>query len=165
VTHKKQLYNLVENIIELNKTAWDNQAGSYDDKKESAMQIEEALEGLIDADYDVYNFTTDDYNDIFGGLSPRAISRDITNHIALNSDVPTIERVDKHIDSIYLNIGSLHKIGLSAADITDALQIVHDANKQKTGEKDETGKVIKPKDFIEPDEAITQLLIKRGISL
>ena len=52
--HKKQAYELIESICKINNDKWDNKAGSYDDRTEAAYQIEEALEGLISEDFDVF---------------------------------------------------------------------------------------------------------------
>ena len=160
--HKKQAYNLVEAICTLNNNVWRNHKGSYDDAKESAYQIEEALEG-----FDLNSF--EDIDSIFyiedEGHGAKHLSNQLID-IATNSgntNIADVDRFDKHLDSIYFNIGSLHKLGLTPAQIVDGLQVVHDANLQKSGIKDSNGKVGKPADFIPPEEKLQLILDKRHV--
>ena len=151
--HKKQAYNLIEDICRLNNNVWDNKAGSYDDKQEAAYQIEEALEGFDDSLYvlnlDVYEYT------------PKEASRAIVNKLKVDNTVTDRDRFDKHLDSIYFNIGALHKLGLSPEQIVEGLQAVHDANVSKTGQKDSSGKVIKADNFINPEPVLEKILNNR----
>jgi predicted HAD superfamily Cof-like phosphohydrolase len=151
--HKKQAYNLIEDICRLNNDVWDNKAGSYDDKKEAAYQIEEALEGFDDS-LSALNLGINKY-------IPKEVSRAIVNQLTVNSAVTDRDRFDKHLDSIYFNIGSLHKLGLSPEQIVDGLQAVHDANLSKTGQKDSSGKVVKADNFVNPEPVLEKILNNR----
>jgi predicted HAD superfamily Cof-like phosphohydrolase len=153
--HKKQAFNLIEDICRINEHQWDNHAGSYDDKKESAYQIEEALEGFKSQDRDVLLYTYP-YN-------AKNVSRQLVNELDVEPNLRDVDRFDKHLDSIYYNIGSLHKLGLTPTQIIDGLQIVHNANKEKSGEKDSLGKVKKSKDFTEPEPLLQKILNKRNM--
>ena len=151
--HKKQAYNLIEDICRLNNNVWDNKAGSYDDKQEAAYQIEEALEGFDDS-LNVLNLDIQEH-------TPKEVSRAIVSKLKVNDTVTDRDRFDKHLDSIYFNIGSLHKLGLSPEQIVDGLQAVHDANTSKTGQKDSSGKVIKADSFINPEPVLEKILNNR----
>lgn len=126
----------------------------YDDLKESAFSIEEMLEGFS--------------LDVLGTLllendsSPKAISRKImwhTNGISMTD----VDRLDKHLDSIVYNFGSIFKLGLTPQQAIRALSIVCDANLQKTKNTiiDEQGKVCKNKDFVPPEEHLQKILDER----
>jgi len=162
--HKKQLFNIIEDICKLNNEVWDQRAGSYDDKKEAAYQIEEALEGFTTLEAISQDLTGDVMSTID---SPKEISRMIVDKaysedLSGSNSIADVDRFDKHLDSIYFNIGSLHKLGLSPEQIVEGLQVVHDANKQKSGKKDSKGKVIKPTDFINPEPFLQKILDQRG---
>ena len=124
--NKKQAFELFESICNINDKVWNNHAGSYDDAKEAAYQIEEALEGLVDSDFDVDNFKSNDLNSCFGGLGPKAISRYITNQIS-NSSMKDVDRFDKALKAISSAISSMHKLGLSSHSITEGLQSLVDS--------------------------------------
>ena len=72
-----------------------------------------------------------------------------------------VDRFDKAIDAIYFAIGSMHKLGLSPYQIVEGIQIVHEANIAKSGEKDANGKVIKTNDFLEPEPRLQKILDNR----
>ena len=69
-----------------------------------------------------------------------------------------VDQLDALLDLIYVSIGSLHKLGLSSPQMIEALQIVQDANAQKSGSKNTDGKVTKPKNFIPPEEKLQEIL-------
>jgi len=69
-----------------------------------------------------------------------------------------VDQLDALLDLIYVSIGSLHKLGLSSPQMIEALQIVQDANAQKSGSKNADGKVTKPKNFIPPEEKLQEIL-------
>jgi predicted HAD superfamily Cof-like phosphohydrolase len=153
--HKKQAYNLIEDICKLNNDVWNNKAGSYDDKQEAAYQIEEALEGFDDSLH-ILKLGIDKY-------IPKEVSRAIVNQLTVNDTVTDRDRFDKHLDSIYFDIGALHRLGLSPEQIVEGLQAVHDANVSKTGQKDSSGKVIKADNFINPEPVLEKILNNRQI--
>jgi len=153
---------LIQDICDLNNNVWDNKHGSYSDFTEDSMQMEEVLEG-----YDLNSFE-DYFPDRFEeGSSPSAkeVAIFITN-IAMNSgneEINDVDRFDKHIDGIYVHIGALHKLGLTPDQMIRGLEVVHAANKQKSGTKDENGKVIKPEGFVEPEPQLQLILDERTI--
>ena len=55
----------------------------------------------------------------------------------------------------------MHKLGLSPYQIIEGLQVVHEANIAKSGEKDANGKVIKTNDFLEPEPRLQKILDAR----
>ncbi|MEA1999596.1 MAG: hypothetical protein U9N61_09805, partial [Euryarchaeota archaeon] len=140
--------------------AWGNPHGSYNPKHEAAMLFEEVLEPIISSDYDVDNFQTDEMNYLFGGLAPRALSREFFNNTKLSFH-PEVEHFDHFLDIIYIAIGGMHKMGLSPEQIHRGLEIVHTANAQKAGHKDATGKIIKPENFKEPQPYLQAILDNR----
>ncbi len=155
MTHKKQAFNLIESICKLNNEQWNNKAGSYDDKKEAEYQIEEALEGfnmnlLQQAFANNWNVKADE----------KAIARALLANVGDNP-ISDVDRFDKVLDSIYFSIGAMHKLGLSPEQMIEGLQIVHNGNISKSGKKDENGKVIKSKDFLEPEPLLQKILDNR----
>ncbi len=167
--HKKQAFSLIESICAINDK-WGNPHGSYTDKLESSMQIEEAIEGFGDfvgVDDVVTNVAT--FSNLLqaGELSSRKLMSRALFDIPTVINMPTgpvqtealdVDRFDKALDSIYIAIGSLHKLGLTPANIVDGLQVVHTANLQKLGAKDSAGKVTKSATF-QPPESQLQLIL------
>jgi hypothetical protein len=158
---KKQAYELIQGICDINEKVWGNHAGSYDDKKEAAYQIEEALEGLNNLEN--LASTLWGANEESDTL-PKDLSRSIIG--LADSDDTTeamgdVDRFDKALDAIYFAIGSMHKLGLSPNQIVEGLHVVHLANLQKTGTKDSEGKVGKPADFINPEDRLQKILDSR----
>ncbi len=90
----------------------------------------------------------------------KAFSRAIMANVG-NNIIPDVDRFDKAIDAIYFAIGSMHKLGLSPYQIVEGIQVVHEANIAKSGEKDSNGKVIKTNDFLEPEPRLQEILDKR----
>ena len=156
---KKQAFNLIQAICHLNETAWGNHAGSYEDAKEAAYQVEEALEGI-------YNPEPNELGVIAAyGANPKEFARRIISQAVIggnHSPMPDVDRFDKALDAIYFAIGSMHKLGLSPYQIVEGLQVVHTANTQKSGAKDAQGKVGKPIDFVNPEVKLQTILDKRG---
>ena len=155
---EKQTMNVIKSIYKFNQEC-KRPDGSclldqgYDDLKESAFSIEEMLEGFS--------------LDVLGTLlleddkSPKAISRKImwhTNGISMTD----VDRLDKHLDSIVYNFGSIFKLGLTPQQAIRALSVVCDANLQKLhAGQDEHGKQKKPADFIPPEERLQKILDER----
>ena len=156
---EKQTMNAIKSIYKFNKEC-KHPDGSclldqgYDDLKESAFSIEEMLEG--------FNL------DVLGTLlleddkSPKAISRKIMWHTN-GINMTDVDRLDKHLDSIVYNFGSIFKLGLTPQQAIRALSVVCDANLQKTKNTiiDEQGKVCKNKDFVPPEQALQAILDER----
>jgi hypothetical protein len=130
----------------------------YDDAKESAFSIEEMLEG-----FNMQKFKTGDL-DFSGDPTPKIMSRNI---IAIATEgvlepLPDVDRLDKHLDSIVYNFGSIFKLGLSPQQALKALSIVCDANLTKlSAGQDEHGKQRKPADFVPPEQRLQLILDER----
>ena len=173
--HKKQAFNIIESICKLNNEQWNNKAGSYQDKTEAAYQIEEALEGfqwLQGITEALNNFDISERTDIQNHVpikpTPKEISREIIQISSFSAhdvfdekEIQDVDRFDKSIDAIYFAIGSMHKLGLSPTQIVEGIQVVHNANLAKSGEKDSNGKVIKTNDFLEPEPLLQKILDAR----
>ena len=71
-----------------------------------------------------------------------------------------VDLADAAFDLWYVVIGTLNQIGFTPSQMVDGLQIVQDANAQKSGEKDANGKIIKPEGFV-PPEVKLQAIIDR----
>ena len=70
-----------------------------------------------------------------------------------------VDRLDKSCDAIVFAVGSMAKLGLTPAQIHEALNIVMDANQAKTGcPKDSEGKLLKPDNFPNPEPRLQALL-------
>ena len=159
---EKQSLNAVKSIYKFNAEC-KRPDGSclldqgYDDLKEAAFSIEEMLEGfeIIDLSQSLtnYKFKTD---------SPKELSRHILSGAELLSSVTDVDRLDKHLDSIVYNFGSIFKLGLSPQQAIKALSVVCDANLTKLhAGQDAAGKQRKPADFVPPEERLQKILDER----
>lgn len=156
---EKQTLNAIKQIYKFNQDCKDSEGLSlldkgYNDIKECAYSIEEMLEG--------YNL------DILATLllekdtSPKAISRKIMWHTNGIKNMKDVDRLDKHLDAIIYNFGSIFKLGLTPQEALKALSIVCEANMQKLNAgQDEHGKQKKPDNFIPPEQKLQKLLDKR----
>lgn len=152
----------MENPIKL-VYKFNQQAGllnkGYDDFLESSFQIEEALEGFehLSTLAEVLGVDT-----TLPKL-PRELARKIVN-LAKNTqnNISDVDRLDKACDAIVFALGSIFKLGLTPAQATQALNAVMKANMAKLSmPKDEHGKLMKPVDFVGPEEALQAILDKR----
>ena len=130
-------------------------AKGYNDDRECAFPIEEALEGFNTKEL-AYQLGCDD------SASPKDISRAIID-LTINEETLTdVDRLDKHLDTIIFAFGSIFKLGLSAQDAMTALGIVMDANMTKLAAgTDEHGKQMKPIDFVPPEARLQKILDRR----
>ena len=158
----------VQQIYDFNKQAGLLEKG-YDDFLESSFQIEEALEGFEGLESLAVELTDED--DDLVEATPKALSRKIV-HIAQNgyhvdgSDkipVPDVDRLDKACDAVVFAIGSMAKLGLTPAQIIEAMNIVTEANLQKLSniKIDSRGKLLKDSNFIGPEAQLQALLDER----
>ena len=159
--NKKQLYNLFVDIAKLNNDAWDNKPGTYDSNNAAALVIEEALEKLTLSDKLA--------NQLGCGNTPKELARHIVSLTtgvnvdrSLNADVPPVGALDSSLDVIYIEVGNLHMLGLSPAQMVEGLAVVHTANLQKSGAKDANGKVTKSTDFVNPEPLLQIILDNRA---
>ena len=138
-------------VYDFNDKAGLLEAG-YSDFRESAFQIEEALEGFdiaeLSRNITDYSYSTD---------SAKELARYIlTNERFIGTDV---DRLDKACDAVVFAIGSMAKLGLSPEQMRQALDIVAKANLAKLSmPKDEHGKLIKPTNFVGPEAQLQVLL-------
>ena len=164
--HKKQLFTLFEDIATLNNDTWGNHKGSYDDTKESAYQIEEALEGIsMPGNGGGLQTLANMLNSNVSYIVPveethKSVSRGIVD-AAYFSNASDVDRFDKALDAMYFAVGSLHKLGLAPSQMVDGLQLVHDKNLEKSGTKDSAGKITKDVGFVGPEEGLQKILDKR----
>ena len=138
-------------VYDFNDKAGLLEAG-YSDFRESAFQIEEALEGFdiaeLSRNITDYSYSTD---------SAKELARYIlANERFIGTDV---DRLDKACDAVVFAIGSMAKLGLSPEQMRQALDIVAKANLAKLSmPKDEHGKLIKPTNFVGPEAQLQALL-------
>ena len=139
--------DFVQQIYDFNKQAGLLEKG-YDDFLESSFQIEEALEG-----YEIeYGFTV-------SLDTPKEMSRTIVR--AQGPFIGTdVDRLDKACDAVVFAIGSMAKLGLTPAQIIEAMNIVTEANLQKLSniKVDSSGKLLKGSNFIGPETKLQALL-------
>lgn len=155
---------------------WNQKAGNldneYSDVLETSMSIEESLEGfeletlegVIENNIEIYDYkgeSNGDYN------AARGISRFLAKvaHEGVDSTsryrMSDVDRADKHIDNIIINIGSLFKVkaGITPQIATKMINVVMQANMKKLGmPKDEFGKVMKPEGFVGPEAELKKIL-------
>lgn len=137
----------------------------YDDFLEASFQVEEALEGFRDLTYLADKLAEDAPVKIPKSLKARDISRQILALAEMGSkptQLPDVDRLDKALDAIVFAFGSIFKLGLTPAQATRALNVVMQANMAKLHmRKDTYGKLLKPADFIGPEEALQAILDER----
>lgn len=157
------MLNPIKRIVQFNQDAGLLDKG-YDDFLESSFQIEEALEGfnpefIIKS---MHNAVQEGFKGFI--TSPKDVSRHLVS-TALTSDctITDVDRLDKACDSVVYAIGSMAKLGLSAQEITQALNIVMDKNLEKLKNKsyDAEGKLLKDPSFVGPEAQLQVLLDKR----
>ena len=147
--------NPIKDIVAFNQKAGLLEAG-YDDFLEDSFTIEESLEkhdNLLNLS-SVLGHPSD---------SPKELSRYIVN-CATTETTPLsdLDRLDKACDKVVFAVGAMAKLGLSAQQITKALNIVMKANNQKLSmPKDEHGKLMKPDSFVGPEVELQKLLDER----
>ena len=153
----------VQQIYDFNKQAGLLEKG-YDDFLESSFQIEEALEGFGDLPYLQVRLHSEGehYEEL---CNPKEISRQIIRLAEMDSkptNIPDVDRLDKACDAVVFAIGSMAKLGLTPAQIVEAMHIVTEANLQKLSmPKDEHGKLTKPANFVGPETKLQAILDKR----
>ena len=161
--------DFVQQIYDFNKQAGLLEKG-YDDFLESSFQIEEALEGFTRLQ-DLANILTDEEQEdrVRDNPTPKNISRAIV-HLAKEGSyyadstfrISDVDRLDKACDAVVFAIGSMAKLGLTPAQIVEAMHIVTEANLQKLSmPKDEHGKLTKPANFIGPESKLQAILDRR----
>lgn len=176
---EKQTINAIKSIYKFNQEC-KRPDGSclldqgYNDLKESAFSIEEMLEGFsLDGLEQLFDKAGPEYakllvtgdDNILAG--PKHFSRAIiglADAVESTSLRPLadVDRLDKHIDSIIYNFGSIFKLGLTPQQSIKALSIVADANLQKLlAGQDSEGKQKKPEGFIPPEEKLQKILEER----
>ena len=151
----------VQQIYDFNKQAGLLEKG-YDDFLESSFQIEEALEGFGDLPYLQVRLHSEGehYEEL---CNPKEISRQIVRLAEMDSkptNIPDVDRLDKACDAIVFAIGSMAKLGLTTAQIIEAMNIVTEANLQKLSniKIDSSGKLLKDSNFIGPETKLQALL-------
>ena len=131
----------------------------YDDFLESSFQVEEAMEGfgcpaLMRAIGLPENLDTTPKN-----FSRFLVASAMAEHRFSLSDV---DRLDKACDSVVFAVGSMAKLGLSPEQITRALNTVMHANFSKLAmPKDSFGKLMKPENFVGPEDKLQEILDER----
>ena len=157
------MLNPIKRIVQFNHDA-DLLNKGYSDLLEPSFQIEEALEGL-NPEFIILSMHESVISNFNGDItSPKDVSRHLVS-TALTSDcaITDVDRLDKACDSVVYAIGSMAKLGLSAQDITQALNIVMDKNLEKLKNKkyDAEGKLLKDPSFVGPEAQLQLLLDKR----
>lgn len=125
---------------------------------ESAFLIEEALEG-----FDVTHLESVIPFDQGSNTSTKTLARNILGIDNKTAVLPEVDSLDKSCDAAIFAIGSMAKLGLTPNMITEALNIVMQANLQKlkTKQYDSEGKLMKDTSFEGPEEKLQALLDRR----
>ena len=135
----------------------------YDDFLESSFQVEEALEGLH-PEFIIASMHPAVVADFEGdSTKARDVARLLVATSIVRDDRPfDVERLDKACDSVVFAVGSMAKLGLSPEQITRALNIVMHANFSKLAmPKDSFGKLMKPENFVGPEDKLQEILDER----
>jgi len=153
------MLNPIKEIYKFNKEAGLLEKGYYD-AQESAYPIEEMLEGFKIEEL-ARNMGLPEHIE----ATPKNLSRYIAASAMEETtfSIPDVDRLDKHLDAIVFNFGSIFKLGLTPQEAMNALNIVMQANMQKLKVgQDEMGKQMKPEDFVGPEEQLQKILDKRN---
>jgi len=127
----------------------------YDDERECAYPIEEALEGFVLTEL-AYQLGEDT------DATAKEVSRGIINLTINKGSLTDVDRLDKHLDAIVFAFGSIYKLGLTPQQAIKALGIVMEANMSKLSVgTDSEGKQMKPKDFLSPEPKLQKILDER----
>ena len=157
----------VQQIYDFNKQAGLLEKG-YDDFLESSFQIEEALEGIScsgqGGGLPTLARILNDNVDYLTPIEPthKSVARGIVE-AAYYSNASDVDRLDKACDAVVFAIGSMAKLGLTPAQIIEAMNIVTEANLQKLSniKIDSSGKLLKDSSFIGPETKLQAILDKR----
>lgn len=156
--------NAFKSIFNFNKEAGLLDSG-YNDERECAYPIEEALEGFEDNMQTLaYELQLDalypsDHPEV---CHPKLLSRRISNIVADDIVLSDVDRLDKHLDIIVYSLGSIYKLGLTPQQAMKALGVVATANLQKLhAGQDAEGKQLKPDDFVGPEAQLQKILDER----
>lgn len=157
--------NPIKRIVQFNQQANLIEPG-YNDFLESSFLIEEALEGFHDLSNLAKQVLVEDAVTGYDAYTPKEVSRAIVSLTRMDGQVTEflsdVQRLDKACDAAIYAIGSIAKLGLNAQQITQALNIVMNANfKKLNGPKDEFGKQLKPEGWVGPEAELQALLDKR----
>lgn len=146
----------ITKIYMFNKDAGLLSAG-YNDARECAFPIEEALEGFNLGLLQAGLYVKDG--------NAKEISRAIISNTDARDDnffLADVDRLDKHLDTIVFAFGSIFKLGLNVEQALEALDVVMTANMQKLkAGKDEHGKQMKPENFVGPEIELQKILDRR----
>lgn len=151
--------NPIQAIVEFNQKA-NLLSSGFNDRKESAYLIEEALEP-----YDISYLSKLFHLKPEYANSHKELSRAILAHVSEPKEPMTkVDTMDKYIDAIIFAVGALAKQGLSHQDISFLLNVVNDCNMKKiTAGKDSEGKQLKPEGWVGPEDKIYEHLLKKGL--
>ena len=137
---------------------------SYTFYKASSTLPETPNWSETDWDKDLLKAIEEEYTHIedSDGYMFKILSRDSVQGVA--KGITDVDRLDKACDSVVYAIGSMAKLGLSAQEITQALNIVMDKNLEKLRNKsyDAEGKLLKDPSFVGPEAQLQLLLDKRA---
>lgn len=162
--------NPIQAILDFNAKAGfitgANNFSNFNDTKESAYLIEEALEPY-QVEHLASLFELAKHTAEYTKNPQRVVAKAILANTDV-AEVPTkVQLVDKYIDAIIYAVGSLGKMGLTHQDVTAALNIVTEANVKKTLNPvyDDEGKLLKPADWdkYDPEYRLINLIQKRGL--
>jgi len=166
VTTYVKLPHFIDQIYEFNQKAGLLDK-PYNDFLESSFQIEEALEGFNDLVVLGKVLSRNDYGVTVVSESPKDLARSIVNLAMDGNEVDSlsdVDRLDKACDAIVFAVGSIAKLKLTPAQLSEAMLIVMNANLAKLGmPKDEHGKLMKPEGFVGPEVELQALLDRRTL--
>ena len=151
--------NPIKQIVKFNEAAGFLGKG-HNPWLEACFQIEEALEG-----FNVpfigwrLGFSPEEAPD----LDAKTLSRYVLGETAKDTVISEVDSLDKACDAVIFAVGSMAKLGLSVNQITQALNVVMQANnaKLKNPKFDEEGKLIKNVTFEGPEKKLQEILDKR----
>ena len=153
--------NAIKQIYKFNQEAGLLEQG-YEDARECAFPIEEALEGLsgIETLGKIFGF-----RELGRDINPKELSRSIVGICGADQGEPVadVDRLDKHLDIIVFSLGSIFKLGLNPQEAMHALEIVAAANMAKLGAgTDEAGKAKKGAYWKPPEPELQKILDNAG---
>lgn len=151
--------NPIKQIYKFNKEAGFLGKG-HNPWLEAAFQIEEALEGF-NLPFIAWRlgFSPEEVPN----MDAKLLSRYVLGETSKDTVISEVDSLDKACDAVIFAVGSMAKLGLSVNQITQALNVVMQANnaKLKNATYDHEGKLLKAATFEGPEAKLQEILDNR----
>lgn len=127
---------------------------------EASYQIEEALEGF-NVPFIAWRLGFSPEEE--PNMDAKLLARYVLGETAKDTVISEVDSLDKACDAVIFAVGSMAKLGLTPHEITQALNVVMQANnaKLKNVKYDNEGKLVKGDNFEGPEKKLQEILDNR----